>query len=615
MHIFFLLIFSSSLFAKELHQEAKWLRLLHYKKNFYGTYVSEADAKNFFLSEEGKKNPEKELKKTIEVFGSTDKPFDDHPICKFPLRYKWLNSKLGNPWKADLSGCKNYIEFFSKLAARRASIVFSSYYLTNPNSAFGHTLLRLSRFDDKNETEMLDYGINYAAQANESNPFLYAVKGLFGGFRGEFAAIPYYYKIREYSDFEFRDLWSFDLKLTQAEILEMVDHIWELGNTYFDYFYFHENCSYHLLSIIEAARPELKLTERYSAYTIPADTIRLLEQENLIEEGKRRESTYSRLVRKSEKLSMEDLDKAKRIAIKPELASETMDAKLLDVALEAFDYRNFEGMLKDDPKTKEKKFPLLVARAKNPETTSDEVNLSDIKKDSPARSHSPTRFTLAESYTKNMGKGTRIEYRAALHDLLDPPAGSLKQAQLEMAKISIEVQEEDYGKSKLRLDHFSIFNLKNYQEQNFWSSPLSWEVDVGARNLNYQGCFDCPAGFVSGGVGNSSSHFGNRMLLTFLLNSEIAIQDQFTENYRFGLGPKFFARFRFSDHFVMGLTTFYHYQTFEIKNLVQEHEWVNELEARVHLNQRFSVALKGIGIERDRIWTPAGILSLQYFYE
>lgn len=615
MHLFLVFLISIPLFAKvELHQEVKWLRLLHYKKNFYGNYVSEADSKNFFLSEHGKRNPKEELKKSIEIFGSTTKPTDDHPICQFPLRYKWLNSRLGNPWKADFSKCFNYNNFTDKLDAKKASLIFSSSYLSNPSSAFGHTLLKLNRYYN-NDTEMLDYGINYGANANESNPLLYVLKGFFGGFRGEFAAIPYYYKIREYSDFEFRDLWSFDLKLTQSEILEMVDHVWELGNTYFDYFYFHENCSYHLLSIIEAARPEVSLTDQYSVYTIPADTIRLLHEQNLIEEGTRRESTYSRLIRKSHKLSITELDQAKSLSENPSLASEREKAKVLDVAMEAFDYKNFEGMLKDDPKVKEKKFPLLMARAKNPETTTDEINTSDIRKDSPARSHSPTRLTLTENYRDKMGKGTRFEYRAALHDLLDPSDGSLKEAQLEMAKISVEVQEEDYGTSKVRLDHFSIFNLKNYQEQNFWASPMSWEVDVGARNLNYQSCFDCPAGFVSGGVGNSLQFSLNKGLFSFLISGEIALQDQFQENYRLGLGPKLFARFKLMDEVILGLTTMYHYQTFETKSLLQDHEWFNELELRAHLNQRISMALKGSAIERDRIWMPTVSLGLQYFYE
>jgi hypothetical protein len=308
--------------------------------------------------------------------------------------------------------------FFSKLAAKRASLVFSSYYLTNPNSAFGHTLLRFSRYDDRNETEMLDYGINYAAQAQESNPFLYAVKGLFGGFIGEFAAIPYYYKIREYSDFEFRDLWSFDLKFTMPEVLEMVDHIWELGNTHFDYYYFQENCSYHLLSILEVARPTLKLTDQYPLYTIPADTVRLLKHEGLIEEGRRRQSTYSRLMRFSAKLSAQELETAKAVAAKPETAlqvkekySEESAARVLDVSMEAFDYYNFERIFKDDAKTRELKSHILSERARNPVITKDEQQPDGS--DSPASSHSPTRFVFSENYYSQQGKAARFEFRLA----------------------------------------------------------------------------------------------------------------------------------------------------------------------------------------------------------
>lgn len=621
MHFILLFLISSTVYAKDLHESPKWLRLLHYKKTTFGNYQSEADAKSFFLSPDGKFSPLKELEASKVAFAQTSTPDNNHAICRFPLRFKWLNRELRMPWKADLSGCTNYINFFSKLAAKRASIVFSSYYLTNPNSAFGHTLLRLSRYDDRNETEMLDYGINYAAQANETNPFLYAVKGLFGGFIGEFAAVPYYYKIREYSNFEFRDLWSYDLKLTMPEVLEMVDHIWELGNTYFDYFYFHENCSYHLLSILEVARPTLNLTDRYQLYTIPADTVRLLHEEGLIEEGKRRESTYSRLVRLSDDLDSKELKLSKEIALNPAQTqskiaglSDERAADVLDVSLEAFDYYNFEKILKDDPKTKEIKSSILLARAKNPVITNDTVDPKLMAKDSPAYSHSPTRLTLAENYSDKRGKSTRLEYRAALHDLLDPPAGSLKESQLEIGKVSFELQERDYQDPKFILDQFSIFNIRNFSEQNFWASPMSWEVDVGAKQLRLE-CFDCPAAYVNGSLGNSLQLMKQKLQLSFLMNGEMAVQSQFINNYRAGIGPKIFTRFRFSDQWIMGLNSWYHFMTYEHNKPFQDYEWWSDLELRHHLTDRISLSLKGGGIERDREWLTFGEFGLQYFYE
>lgn len=627
MHLIFFLVFlsfsaSATTDVSSLAQSPKWIKLLHYKKNLFGHYVSEADGPGFFLHQDGKKNPELELRKTIEVFGETSRPTDDHAICKFPLRYKWLNRELGMPWKADFSGCQNYINFFSKLAAKRASIIFSSYYLTNPNSAFGHTLLRLSRYDDKNETEMLDYGINYAAKATENNPFLYAVKGLFGGFIGEFAAIPYYYKIREYTNFEFRDLWSYDLKFSMPEVLEMVDHIWELGHTHFDYFYFSENCSYHLLSILDVARPSLDLTSRYDFYTIPADTVRLLQQEGLIDEGKRRESTYSKLTRLSENLTQEELNLAKEISQAPEETSVLIksrdDAKaaaILDVAIEAFDYHHFEKILKDDPATKEIKSNILLARAQNPVISHDVIDPEKTRKDSPAYSHSPTRWVLAQNYYDEVGKSTRIEFRPALHDLLDPSAGSLKEAQLEIGKISFELQEKKYTDPGIVLDHFSIFNIKNFAEQNFWASPISWEIDLGAKQLRRNTCVNCPAGFVNGSAGNSVQLADKRVLLAFLLNGEVNFQSQFENNYRIGLGPKVFARFKFSDEWVAGLNTYYHFNTYEHKKLFQDYEWWNDLELRHHLNEKVSLAAKGGGIERERKWFTFGELALHYHYE
>jgi hypothetical protein len=623
MYLLFALLFSFSTFANsELSRDPKWIKLLHYKKNLLGKYVSEADSRSFFIHENGKKDPEKELEATLKAFAETATPDDQHPICRFPLRYKWLNQKMGHPWKANFSGCKNYINFFSKLAAKRASIVFSSYYLTNPNSAFGHTLLRLSRYDDKNETEMLDYGINYAAQAKETNPFLYAVKGLFGGFIGEFAAVPYYYKIREYSDFEFRDLWSYDLKFTMPEVLEMVDHVWELGNTYFDYFYFHENCSYHLLSILEVSRPSLNLTDKYDVYTIPADTVRLLHQEGLIDAGKRRESTYSRLVRLSDDLKSDELKLAKSIAERPESTQkeiENMDsakaARILDVSMEAFDYNNFEKILKDDPATKELKSNILIARAKNPIITHDTFDQKKMAADSPAFSHSPTRLTIAENYYDKQGKSTRFEFRAALHDLLDPLPGSLKEAQLELAKLSVEIQEKGYQNPKLILDQLSIFNIRNFSEQNYWASPLSWEVDLGMKQLRRQQCFNCPAAFVNGSVGNSLQISKQRLLLAFLLNGEVDFQSQFENNYRIGIGPKIFTRLKLTDKWVAGLNTYYHLNTFEHKKVFQNYEWWNELEARHHFTEKVSFSLKGGGIERNREWQTFGELGLLYFYE
>lgn len=616
-------IISSSFAAPDIEKLAaspKWMKLLHYKKEAFGGYKSEADSKSFFLAPDGKTNPFSELKRSIALFGSTSSPDDKHPICRFPLRYKWLNKELGIPWKADFSGCKNYLEFFSKIAAKRASVVFSSYYLRNPNSAFGHTLLRFSRFDDENETEMLDYGINYAANSNESNPLLYAVKGLFGGFEGKFTALPYYYKIREYNDAEFRDLWSYELNMSFPEVLEMVDHVWELGNTTFDYYYFRENCSYHLLSVLEAARPSLNLTGQYDLYAIPADTLRLLKREGLITSGRMRESAYSRLTRTAANLNSAELKKAKSIALYPLNAEAAVKgltdqraAVVLDTAMEAFDYYHAEKILKDDLTATKLKSHILLARAKNPVISFPQTQ--DRMLDSPDLSHSPARASLAPGYIEGYGRSLRFEFRAALHDLLDPPAGSMNEARLEIGKISFGILEKDYEEPKPLLYELSLLEIGSYQEQNFWTSPFSWEAGLGVKQLWLDGCFDCPAAYTTGSIGNSLQLLDEKLLLSFFVNGELDIQAQFINNYRFGIGPKALGRFSFSEKWMMGMSSRYHLNTYHHERLLQDYEWWNDLELRHHISDKFSLSLKAGAIERERMWISYTEIGLQYFYE
>lgn len=620
LFITFLILPLHSATSPELAFSPKWQKLLHYKQGPLGGWESEADGKDFFLHPKGKTDPEAELTKAIEVFSSETKPQDGHGICKFPLRFKWLNQKLGFPWKVDFSGCTKYISFFSKLAARRASIVFSSYYLSNPNSAFGHTLLRLSRYEDRQETEMLDYGINFSAEARATNPLTYAVKGLMGGYEGRFAAIPYYYKIREYSDAEFRDLWSYDLKLTLPQVLEMVDHIWELGHTHFDYFYFHENCSYHLLGLLDVVMPEKNLTTKFKWFTIPADSIRLLHKEGLIEEGKKRESTHSRLTRLSKGQRLQKLALARKIARSPEKAEALLQgrppeeaAAILDVALEAFDFYNAEKILNDDEATMKRKAPLLAARARNPIITESAETLSPLR-DSPAMSHSPTRLGLYYGYDDNLGQQGTLELRAAHHDILDPTVGSLREGELEMFRVALNYSQEDYRAGGFRLDQFSILSIKNFPAQDEWSSPLSWEMATGIRQLERMNCFDCPGGYFQGSVGNSL-HLGERTLLVaLLLNADILVHNAFAENFELGIGPKIFTRLWLTDELVYGMSLMYHWQTNVTRRPFSEQRVLAEGELRYHFHPDVSFALKSQVHEEQDGWMVKSQAGLQYFY-
>jgi hypothetical protein len=88
--------------------------------------------------------------------------------------------------------------------------------------------------------------------------------------------LPYYLKVREYSDLENRDLWEYQLDLRGEEIERVLAHAWELLPVQFDYFFFDENCSYHLLGLLQVARGDLELTAQFPLWALPVDTVRVL---------------------------------------------------------------------------------------------------------------------------------------------------------------------------------------------------------------------------------------------------------------------------------------------------------------------------------------------------
>src|SRR5207302_9545050 len=142
-----------------------------------------------------------------------------------------------------------------------------------PSSTYGHTFLLLKKKGQGGD-ELLDYAVNFAADLENDNGFLYAVKGLMGGYRGRFSTFPYYMKVQEYSNLESRDLWEYDLRLSEPEIERLMQHLWELGNVRIRYFFFNKNCSYYLIPLLEVVEPHRDFKKPFIFKTIPVDTIR-----------------------------------------------------------------------------------------------------------------------------------------------------------------------------------------------------------------------------------------------------------------------------------------------------------------------------------------------------
>lgn len=272
-----------------LSQDPYWHILLHYTKSLTGV-KSVVDDPDFFLSLDGKTDPGAELDALIRAFFDTDHANDAPPICRFIARYLWVKDKLRpDPDRIPAFHCPEV----EALEPKSATLIFPTYYLNNPASMFGHTFLNI---ETGYSNILLTHAVNYSAYTGGANAFEYTVLGLFGGFRGYFSILPYYKKIREYSDLDQRDIWEYRLNLTPDEMKRMLLHISELEGIGTDYYFFDENCSYQLLYLLEAARPSLHLTDAFGGlWVVPIDTVKEMKKQGLVESAAFRPSNGTKI--------------------------------------------------------------------------------------------------------------------------------------------------------------------------------------------------------------------------------------------------------------------------------------------------------------------------------
>jgi hypothetical protein len=263
---------------KELYKEKYWHILLHYRRGPFGTR-SLIDDEDFFLSKEGKYNPEAELNATIKAFFQEVDDETKHPVCKYIARYTWIKDQLElDSSQLPFPECKRFTELINQIQPESVSLIFPTTYMNSPASMFGHTLLIV---ETASKSKLLAYAINYAAVTQETFGPLYAIKGLFGFYKGYYSILPYYAKIQEYRDVNDRDIWEYPLNLEYEEVIRLLMHVYELDFIYSDYYFFDENCSYQLLFLLDAARPSLDLTNQFNLWVIPLDTIRVAKKSGL----------------------------------------------------------------------------------------------------------------------------------------------------------------------------------------------------------------------------------------------------------------------------------------------------------------------------------------------
>lgn len=494
-----------------LWEDPGWIRLGHWRRTVQGGWKSEVDGTEFFLALFGKTDPRAELEATLRGF------FDARPVadelsdaqCRFPARLAFLAGKLG----ADLRRlpprrCPRFEAFLERVRPRSVTLVFSSYYLNNPASAFGHTFLRLDKEDHAREGkayELLDYGVDYAATVDTGNAVLYAFKGLFGLFQGHFSHLAYYYKVRQYADAESRDLWEYDLALSAGEVAMLTAHLWELGGTFFWYWYLDENCSYHVLGALEAAAPRLSLLDHVGRVVVlPSDTVKaLFANPGLVRAVHYRPSIRTQFLARAKGLSKEGLDAVERLARDPSAplpASLSLGARaaVLDTALDHVDFRFMRDLVVGKAPEAARARQVLLERRSALGVVSPPLEIPPPMDRAPELGHGSFRLGAGGGASSRDGPLAVLDLRLALHDLADPPDGYPPLAQIEFLPTRLRLAPRE---GKAELDESWLVRVLSLNDLSRFDLRPSWRVKFGAATVRDAGCDACLAAQAELGAG------------------------------------------------------------------------------------------------------------------
>ena len=485
---------------QQLANDPFWISLGHYEARTLGGWRSYVSDDKFFIAPDGAQHPDAELRATVEALYSPLSLGDKHPQCVYPARTRWLKAQL-NLNDLPPAPCAEFTQWFKDVAPHSTVMIFPAAYLNSPSSMFGHTLLRIDQADvQSNKTALLSYAINFGAYIEGSdNSILYAWKGLAGGYPGLFALVPYQEKLSEYRSLENRDLWEYRLNLTPVETRRMVEHVWELKQIQFDYFFFDENCSYRLLELLQVARPGLQLTTQFPLTAIPTDTVKAVKEAGLVESIEYRPSRERELLDRAKLLDPEEQQWVLQVSAdqkqlqNPDFKAlpKARQALIIDAAYRLERYRA-NGLERDTDRS-QRSFELLRAINQNPAP-----ELDVEKPELPENGH--------ESRTWQLGVGSRddkafAEYglRMAYHDLNENAPGFPLGAQIEILQLKLRQYEGNHW----QIQQLDLANIRSLTPRNDLLKPWSWQVGGGLERVLGKHGDETLVTHVNGGAGGT----------------------------------------------------------------------------------------------------------------
>ena len=521
----------------QLAQRPTWQALMY--RNAKGQ--SDVQYAKYFVSAKGAQDLQAELDANIEALFKASE--DNASVrCQFPARSQWLIQVLEIPaTELPVVHCPDLDDWYSKIKPYKATVIYATDFMGNPSSMFGHTLLRIDPANQK-QLNLVSYAINYAATVQSAESWSYAWKGLTGQYPGEYSLMPYYRKVKEYGDFESRDLWEYELNLTEQETQFLVLHIWEMQHVSFPYYFVSDNCAYRILGLLDLVRPELHLAENFKHTAIPIETIKILEQKGLVSQKIYRPALETQLLAQAKQHGAQLAGQAHQVAwseptqMSSALAPYTQNdqAKILEMGYDDL-YLALTSSKVPATFAQPRLRQLLILRS--------QIQLDKQREEVSTPEHDPSQGHYAKNVMlatgESQGKGfVEISHRQAYHDLIDPPWGYRLGTQLKFLEGALRYQDD-----QLKLKQLELLSVNSYNPISPFKNPLSWGFNLGWQQeaLDERGQFSQNTQHgvarLTTQAGYSWANAAHNWLCYGQLQSNVQASSALDDGWRIGVGP------------------------------------------------------------------------------
>ncbi|MCP5040340.1 MAG: DUF4105 domain-containing protein [bacterium] len=473
-----------------LAEDPVWLALLQIDPGIASLrHSSSATAERFFLAEGGHRNARKELAATLEAFFDqsarvADAEEPQHPQCAFIARRDYLERMLGlrhagMEWLA----CRYYDEWREGLSATGLTLIYPEGFMNNPASMFGHTLLRIDVATEIEADEILGYAVDFTGEAGGDSGLPFIAKGIVGAYQGRFGVHPYYEQLRRYAEWENRDIWEYKLDLDPEELDFMLMHLWELRGIEHPYFFFTENCSYHLYRLLELAKARLRERDAMATFVIPIDTVRAaIETEGIVGDIRYRASPATKLEAELRDMPRRERELSREVAegnipaTSDEVAALPVAARarVLDIAYERLRYSFVTGT-REEKESQHLARQILIARSRVkgvPPRSKTDVRVPAVR---PDRGHASSAASLSGGYRDDEAY-IDFQVRPAFHTLMDREGGYPRHMQIRFLDLNLRYFPE---RGRVRLEEVTIIEALSLSPRGEVFRPVAWHFSMG----------------------------------------------------------------------------------------------------------------------------------------